>query len=231
MQRSAKAVDHYFGQQEIGWMKKIHKIYSQINLKVGIFMQNHKKNTKLAISKNETSGGQGIRLEHMKMPVFDGDIRDYPRFKSDFLKQPVPQMKSKDSTAYVLRSCLTKMPLDIVKNMDDDLDEMWKRLDEKYGKPSKLADVVMYDIKKLCAIREGDDKRFIDLVDVEKGHRDLLRVGIEQEISNTSTVSIIEEKLPKDIRREWSREVNRTNSKVEESSNFPYLLNFLSEQK
>ena len=87
------------------------------------------------------------------MPVFDGDIRDYPRFKSDFLKQVVPEMKSKDSTAYVLRSCLKKVPLDIVKYVDDDLDKMWKRHDEKYGKPSKLADVVMYDIKKLRAIR------------------------------------------------------------------------------
>ena len=199
------------GQEEIGWMKKIHKIYSQINLKVGIFMQNQKKNTKLAISINETSGGQVIRLEHMKMPVFDGDIRDYPRFKSDFLKQVVPEIKSKDSTAYVLRSCSTKIPPDIVKNVDDDLDEMWKRLDEKYGKPSKLADVVMYDINKLRAVREGDDKRFIDLVDiVEKGYRNLLRVEIEQQISNTSTVSIIEEKLPYKL---------------------PYLVNFLLEQK
>ena len=225
-------LDIQSGQEEISWMKKIRKIYSQINLKVGIFMQNHKKNTKLAVSKNEMSAGQGIRLEHIKMPVFDGDIRDYPRFKSDFLKQVVPEMESKDSMAYVLRSCLTKIPLDIVKNVDDDLDEMWKRLDEKYGKPSKLADVVMYDIKKLSAIREGDDKRFIDLVDiVEKSYRDLLRVGIEREISNTSTVRIIEVKLPKDIRREWSREVNRTDSKVEESNKFPYLLNFLLEQK
>ena len=88
---------------------------------------------------------------------------------------------------------------------------MWKRLDEKYGKPSKLADVVMYDIKKLRAVREGDDKRFIDLVDiVEKGYRDLLRVEIEQQISNTSTVSIIEEKLPYKL---------------------PYLVHFLLEQK
>ena len=78
---------------------------------------------------------------------------------------------------------MTKIPLDIVKNLNDDLDKMWKGLNEKYGKPSKPADVVMYDIKKLRAIREGDDKRFIDLVDtVEKGYRDLLRVGIEQEI-------------------------------------------------
>ena len=168
----------------------------------------------------------------MKMPVFDGDIRDYPRCKSDFLQQVVPEMKSMGSTAYVLRSCLTKVPLDIVKDVNDDSDEMWKRLDEKYGKPSKLADVVMYDIKKLRAIREGDDKRFIDLVDVvEKDYLDLLRVGVEQEISNTSTVSIFEEKLPKDTRREWSREVNRTNSKVEESNKFPYLLNFLLKEK
>ena len=93
----------------------------------------------------------------MKMPVFDEDIRDYPRFKSDFFKQVVPEMKFKDSTACVLRSCLTKVPLDIVKNVEDDLHEMWKRLNEKYGKPSKLADVVMYDIKKLLAIREGEE--------------------------------------------------------------------------
>ena len=86
------------GEEEISWMKKIHKIYSQINLKVGIFMQNHKKNTKLSISKNETSDCQGIRLEHMKMPVFDGEIKDYPRFKYDFL---VPEMKYKGSTAFV----------------------------------------------------------------------------------------------------------------------------------
>ena len=105
-------LDIQSGQEEISWMKKINKIYSQINLKVGIFMQNHQKNTKLAFCRNEMSAGQGIRLEHMKMPVFDGDIRDYPRFKSDFLKQVVSEMKSKDSMAYVLRSCLTKIPLE-----------------------------------------------------------------------------------------------------------------------
>ena len=136
-------------------------------------MQNDKNNTK-----NETSADQGIRLEHLKMPVFDGDIRDYPRFKSDCSKQVVPKIKSKDSTAYVLRSCLTKIAIEIVKNVDDDLDEMWKRFDEKYGKLSKLADVVMYDFKKLHAIREGDDKWFIDFVDiVEKGYRDLFKGG------------------------------------------------------
>ena len=91
---------------------------------------------KLAISKNETSAGQGFRLEHMEMPVFDANIGDHPRFRSNFFKHVVPETKSKDSVAFVLRLCLTKIPLDIVRNVDDDLNEMWKKLDEKYRKPS-----------------------------------------------------------------------------------------------
>ena len=65
-----------------------------------------------------------VRLKHMKMPAFDGDTRDYPRCQSDSLKQVVPEMKSKDLTEYVFRTYLTKIPLNIVKNVDDDSDEM-----------------------------------------------------------------------------------------------------------
>ncbi len=53
-----------------------------------------------------------------------------------------------------------------MKNVDDDLKEMWRRLDDRYGRPSKLADVVMYDIKSIRPVRDGDDKRFIELVDI-----------------------------------------------------------------
>ena len=64
----------------------------------------------------------------------------------------------------------------------------------------------MYDIKRLKAVKEGDEKRFIELVDiVEKGYRDLAGLSIEHEISNFTTVSLIEQKLPRDVRLEWSR--------------------------
>ncbi len=46
-----------------------------------------------------------------------------------------------------------------MKNVDDDLKEMWRRLDDRYGRPSKLADVVMYDIKRIRPVRDGDDKK------------------------------------------------------------------------
>ena len=35
-----------------------------------------------------------------------------------------------------------------------------------------------------------------------------MRLGLEKEITTTSSVSIIEKRLPADIRREWSRLVS-----------------------
>ena len=74
-----------------------------------------------------------LKLERMKMPAFNRQIRDYPSFKTDFEKQVMPALKSNDAVAYVLKSCLSKEPLDIVRNVDDDIHLVWKRLDERYG--------------------------------------------------------------------------------------------------
>ena len=41
--------------------------------------------------------------------------------------------------------------LKIIESVDDNVEEMWDRLDNKYGKPSFLVDIVMNDIKKYNA--------------------------------------------------------------------------------
>ena len=81
-------------------------------------------------------------------------------------------------------------------------------------------------------LAEGDDNAFLELVNtVEKGYQDLARIDMEVEISNSGTVSLIEERLPRDVKRAWSREVNKSDSKVEQKNKFPYLLQFLQEQR
>lgn len=45
----------------------------------------------------------------------------------------------KESAPYALRSCLGKESLSVVRSVDDNIDEMLKRLDEKYGDPAKTA--------------------------------------------------------------------------------------------
>ena len=117
-------------------------------------------------------------------------------------------------------------------NVDGDIKEMWKRLNEKYGQSSKLADIVILDIKNLKAVKDGDDKEFIDLVNVvERGYYDLARIKMESEVSNNATVSFIEERLPHTIRRERSKEVNKAGSVVKSSDKFPDLPKFLQEQR
>ena len=52
---------------------------------------------------------------------------------------------------------------------------------------------------------EDDDEEGILLMinTIEKAHRDLLLLGLESEISNSIAVKMIEQKMPKEIKREW----------------------------
>ena len=138
----------------------------------------------------------------------------------------------KNSACYILRSCLEREPAETVKGVDDDIIEMWKRLDEKYGDPAKLTDAIINTIQDIRPIKEGENKRFIELVDaVEDGYKDLKRLGLEREITTTSSVSIIERGLPANIKREWAKLVSADNSVVNKTDKFPSLLNFLLSQK
>ena len=147
--------------------------------------------------------GFSLKMERMQMPKFDGKLREYPRFKSDFLRQVQPEMKDDSSAAYVLKTCLTGSAADVVRNVDDDIAKMWERLDTQYGRPSKLVDMIMNEIKNLKAVVYEDPR--IELVDVvETGFKDVCRISFEHEISNSAVVSIIEERLLFFIQIKWA---------------------------
>ena len=177
------------------------------------------------ITKRETCTSSSLQLEKIKLPRFEGEIRANPQFKRDFEKQIMPHLQS-DDASYVLRSCLGSDPAMTVKSIDDDISEMWKRLHEKYGDPAKVADVIIDGIRRTRIIREGEEKRFVEFVQiVEDGYRDLKRLGLESEVTTTSSVSIIEKKLPTDIRRKWAEIVSSDNSTVDKTTNFHRFLN------
>ena len=88
------------------------------------------------VAKREPCMSSNLQLEKIKLPRFEGEIRAYPQFKLDLEKQIMPHLQS-DDVSYVLRSCLGSDPSAIVNSVDDDISEMWNRLDEKYGNPAK----------------------------------------------------------------------------------------------
>ena len=98
----------------------------------------------------------------------------------------MPHLQS-DDVSYVLRVCLGSNPATIVKSIDDVISEMWKRLDGKYEDPAKVADVIIDGIRRTRVIRQGEEKRFVEFVDiVEVSCTDLKRLGLESEITTTS---------------------------------------------
>ena len=118
-------------------------------------------------SKNQVKAekSSSVQLEKIRMPRFDGDLREYPTFKRDFQKQMMPHL-TEDTAPYTLRSCLGKEPLAQVKSVDDDIRDMWKRLDEKYGDPARVADAIINDIRRVRGIKEGENRRFVESVGI-----------------------------------------------------------------
>ena len=144
------------------------------------------------VQKKEGAKRVGMPHEKLKMPTFDGNIRQYPHFKADFERQIMPRYnKDAYGAAYALKSCLPNEPLNVVRNVDDNHVEMWKRLEEKYGKKSRFTDTIMNEIKRLVPVSEGDNEGFVDLVNtVESGYRDLERLRLEKEMANSTAISI-----------------------------------------
>ena len=74
-------------------------------------------------------------------------------------------------------------------------------------------------MKNLKVVGNGDNKGFLDLVDiVESGYRDLERLKLQAEMANSTAVSMIEDKLPADIRRYWALEMSKESSDSSDDS-------------
>jgi hypothetical protein len=76
---------------------------------------------------------------------------------------------------------------------------MFRRLDLKYGRPEKLTDNILSELKGLKNIQEGDHMKFISMVEtVETCWLDLQRMKLESEINTATMISEIE-KLVQDF--------------------------------
>ncbi|CAC5421180.1 unnamed protein product [Mytilus coruscus] len=89
---------------------------------------------------------------------------------------------------YALKQCLSGEALTVVNGVDNDFEEMFRRLDMKYGRAEKLIDHILNELKRLKKVQEGDNMKFISVVEtVEKCWLDLKRMNLEAEM-NTATM-------------------------------------------
>ena len=116
---------------------------------------------------------------------------------------------------------------ELVRNLDD-LDEIWKRLSERYGDCLDIVDLVIKDLQDVVIPKFNQDQGFVTLVDVlEKGLQDLTAIDKRREIANAYTVKLIEQKLPRRVMLRWLEEEEKGDS----FNKFESLLTYLEQER
>ena len=183
------------------WSLEAERMNNEIINKAKIFCSKHNQ-TQVGV-KEDSEKGKGAQLKKMKFDTFKGDIRKYPCFKREFQKHIRPHY-SLEKEAFVLKSYLDSEIKEDVLAAGDDAEEIWKRLDKKYGDEGKLVDSFMKDVKQIKECDDSSPEGIIKMILViERAYRDLTCLAMEQEISNAPIVSLIEQKLPKCIEDDW----------------------------
>ena len=151
--------------------------------------------TKFAIkTKEENVKSSELQVKPLNAPQFSGNIRCYASFKHDYNRLMTTQF---GSDSYEPRQCLTGEALGTDKGAEDDF-EMFRRLNAKNGESRKLVDIITWDLKTIKTIAEGDNRKFIKMVGtVERSWLELPKLGLEQEMSTTTIVTMIDRILPK----------------------------------
>ena len=201
----------------IDWMNNVSEILTSINSTID----------KHVVKVDEINSKRNIRLQKIPLPKFEGSVRNFPRFKRDFVNLVQPTLSSNEA-AFGLRQCLSTNVEACLGSCDDNVDDMLKILDRKFGDPCKITDAVVSEIRNFKPINSDQKQIIVQFINsIEKGFIDLKHIDMEKEISNANVVSIIENKLPQNIAERWYRKMYEEQSMIDRKNKFPSLLSFL----
>ena len=223
-------IDKEVVESESHWIATTLGTYNKACNEVEIFISRNGTEKEASTSYDKPGAGSaGIKLEKVKFDPFRGNLRKYTTFKEEFLKHIKPLYKPSEQ-AFVLRSYLSDEIKEEIEGLGEDTKQIWKRLDEKYGDQGKLVDAITSEIKKLGKSVNEDPKGTIEMIKIiERAHRDLKSMGLKKEISNSTIVSMIEERLPEAIEKEWIQTVTNKLQPEIIKDKFPALLDLLLE--
>ena len=85
-----------------------------------------------------------VKVKPIEPPKFGGDIRQYQTFRS---KDEKTMTANYGKNAFALKQCLSDDALSVVHGVEDDYEEMFRRLDQKYADPVRLTDTVINQLR------------------------------------------------------------------------------------
>ena len=167
-----------------------------------------------------------MKIKPMDCPTWDGRYRTFPRFKKMW-EENIATRHEDTALHYMLCQSLPKSILDNISTLSNSAEDIWKYLDNKFGKSDTVAREVMGELMSLDHKKLGMNfmgKFSTMLMDT---HALLLNINeLEWLVSNCS-VAELEDRLPYSERVEWARCM----STVEGASKFEKFKNFLLDRK
>ena len=147
-----------------------------------------------------------LKIKPLDIHHFAGDIRKFAQFKDEF-NSLIKPLCAPNQLALALRNHLTEDVRAAVDSVGNDYEKIWKRLELKYGNTRRLVEAILRDVKMMQI--EGDEiVDALEMIDVvEKAHLDLEAIGEEEELYNATIISLIEERMPTEMRSEWVKRV------------------------
>ena len=203
--------------------------------------------TQPSSTENRSADNAMMKVERMKLPTFSGDNRSYARFKKDFADIVAPSYPNEKQLIFTLKdTCLKGESKKLVENIVD-IEDIWDRLDTKYGDTIEIVNLVIQDVQKFQLPRQDPEIGFINLVDtLERGLQDLSTIEARTEIANAYTVQLLEGKLPKRVLAKWLDKVcdqddpsaisetvgtATTRTEINKKSRFEQLFEFLKQER
>ena len=225
---------------ETAWISEIEARFDKLELVVGIHMRGSDIESKARIMSPpeldmSTKAPEPktidrkrrpiVKIEPIKFQLFTGDIRKYPIFKEEF-KTHIAPLCEKNQEIIVLKSYLSDSVRDEVLSASNDPTDVWKRLDNKYGRSDKIVDQVLNEIKSLPKSDiAGNILNMIKIV--ERAYRDLDSLGMGSEMKNSSVISDIEGSMSPQMRYEWIKLI--ASKHLGSVPKFHELMTFLAE--
>ena len=169
---------------------------------------------------------QPVKIKAMEPPKWDGKYRTFTRFKLLWDENIAPRIA--DSAQHMmLCESLPKHILDNISTMSNSAEDIWKYLDEKYGRSDIVAREVMSELLSLDHKKLGKKfmgKFFTMMMDT---HACLTAIGEQDWLVSNSRVAEMEDKLPREEKLVWAEKMIT----VEGSTKFEKFKNFLESRK
>ena len=167
-----------------------------------------------------------VKIKPIDCPTWDGKYRTFARFQKLWKENITP--RHEDSALHLmLVQCLPKSVLENISTLTDSADDIWKYLEDKYGKPEVIAREVMSELMGLESRKLG--QKFMGkfctlLLDT---HTLLTSMGEEDWLVSNRSVSELESKLPRDEQIEWVKQMGTIGG----DTKFEKFKNFLQQRK